>query len=88
MPPDWRANNHQERGASPSEDQRGGYFVFRVSDSHSGMTALEKTSCEGFFNIARAKDSDSHIFMFLPSGIRTGPAYNLCLIVSGRNSPA
>jgi hypothetical protein len=52
------------------------------------MTALEKTGCEGFSNITRAKDSDFHIFLFLSSGIGTGPAYNLCLIVSGRNSPA
>jgi len=84
---DWMNCAICSSGASPSEDQRGGYFVFRVSDGHCDMTVLEKTGCEGFSNITRAKDSDFHIFLFLPSGIGTGPAYNLCLIVSERNSP-
>ena len=85
--PGFRVLSFNER---PLERRTFGTFYgpcYRGSGAHGAEEnnqACERESPA----FTRAKDSDFHIFLFLPSGIGTGPAYNLCLIVSGRNSPA
>ena len=55
-------------------------FVGRAGTYHYGVTVLDITGRERFSYITRAKDSDFHVYLCLPSSISLA---RLCFISEG-----